>query len=224
MKIVDVRPGDAPFQRLAEKLAALREGTTPDEVLAWLRRSDDGLFAAVNKQRGDDDTHVLVFIDRFEELFGFRREGHTGLQGCRTAHRATKRRRSWLCCWRRPARPSGGCSIILTMQYDFVGDCEVFLGLPQAVSRNQFLVPQLTRQTRWKPITRPSRSRRTEFPPFSFEPGLVDTLINEAGDRPDQLPLLQHALMRTWKTTTQAADRSWLRQDRPHRTVVVKRL
>ena len=31
-----------------------------------------------------------------------------------------------------------------------------------------------------------------------MEPALVQRLLNDAGDEPDQLPVLQHALMRTW--------------------------
>jgi hypothetical protein len=89
--------------------------------------------------------------------------------------------------------------VMLTMRSDFVGDCEVFLGLPQAVSQSQFLVPRLTRSQMEAAITGPSRIRRAGFAPFEFQEGLVNTLINEAGDRPDLLPQLQHALMRTWK-------------------------
>ncbi len=43
---------------------------------------------------------------------------------------------------------------------------------------------------------------------FCFEEGLVNRIINEAGDRPDQLPLLQHALMRTWKLAAKRVRRS----------------
>jgi hypothetical protein len=44
------------------------------------------------------------------------------------------------------------------------------------------------------------------FRPFAFENGLVNLMINEAGDRLDQLPLLQHALMRTWKCAVLRAE------------------
>ena len=33
----------------------------------------------------------------------------------------------------------------------------------------------------------------------------MNHIINEAGDRPDQLPLMQHALMRTWKRAVERA-------------------
>jgi hypothetical protein len=41
-----------------------------------------------------------------------------------------------------------------------------------------------------------------------MEPALVQRLLNVAGDEPDQLPVLQHALMRTWY--------HWYRADPEH--------
>ena len=35
--------------------------------------------------------------------------------------------------------------IVLTMRSDFIGGCEAFLGLPEAISRSQFLVLRLNR-------------------------------------------------------------------------------
>jgi hypothetical protein len=199
-KIAVARPGHEPYQRLARKLAAFREGVTPEEVLAWLRRSDDGLLEAVDKLCGDKKTHLLLVIDQFEELFGFRRLGYQGaaVQNCVSREEASAFVAMLLATARKAERR---LRVMLTMRSDFVGDCEVFLGLPQAVSQSQFLVPRLTRSQMEAAITGPSRIRRAGFAPFEFQEGLVNTLINEAGDRPDQLPLLQHALMRTWKAS-----------------------
>ena len=48
-------------------------------------------------------------------------------------------------------------------------------------------------------IVRPGLVTGAAFEPFTVTPELVNIIINEAGDRTDQLPLMQHALMRTWK-------------------------
>jgi hypothetical protein len=78
--------------------------------------------------------------------------------------------------------------VVLTMRSDFIGECETFLGLPEAVSRSQFLVPRLDRRQMEEAIRRPGEVREAVFRPFAFEEGLVNRIINEAGDRPDQLP------------------------------------
>ena len=35
---------------------------------------------------------------------------------------------------------------VLTMRTDFLGDCDLFYGLPQAMNRGRYLVPRLTRE------------------------------------------------------------------------------
>ena len=195
-KIAVVRPGHEPYQQLAHKLAEFRNDVPSDDVLATLRRSDDGLLDAVHQLCGNPETHVL--IDQFEELYGFRRAGG----GTRSQQNwASRDDASAFVAMLLSATKKAGqqLRVMITMRSDFVGDCEVFLGLPQAVSQSQFLVPRLTRSQMEQAITGPSQLRQAGYSPFDFEPGLVNTLINEAGDRPDQLPLLQHALMRTWK-------------------------
>ena len=52
-----------------------------------------------------------------------------------------------------------------------------------------------------KAIIRPSLATEIEaatYSPFTFDDGLVSIIVNESGARIDQLPLMQHALMRTW--------------------------
>jgi hypothetical protein len=197
-KIAVARPVNKPYQRLARKLTAFSDDVTEAEVLRLLRSSDDGLLQAVNAVCDDPEAHVLVVIDQFEELFGFRRAGESPqqLHNCASRDEAA----AFVAMLLASARKSGDrLRIMITMRSDFVGDCEVFLGLPQAVSQSQFLVPRLTRSQMEEAITGPSRISQAGFEPFNIEPGLITTLTNDAGDRPDQLPLLQHALMRTWK-------------------------
>jgi len=85
------------------------------------------------------------------------------------------------------------------MRSDFIGDCDAFLDLPELVSRSQFLVPRLNRSQMREAIERPGQVDDLGYAPFTFEEGLVNRIIADAGDRLDQLPLMQHALMRTWK-------------------------
>jgi hypothetical protein len=84
--------------------------------------------------------------------------------------------------------------IVLTMRSDFLGDCSQFQGLPEAVNEGQYLIPRLTRDERRDAITGPAAVGGAEM-----SPPLVNRLLNDVGDNPDQLPILQHALMRTWE-------------------------
>src|SRR5262249_22738192 len=63
-----------------------------------------------------------------------------------------------------------------------------------ALNDSQFLTPKLTRQQRQQAIEGPARVFGGRA-----EPALVSRILNDMGSGPDQLPLMQHALMRLWK-------------------------
>jgi len=84
--------------------------------------------------------------------------------------------------------------VVMTMRSDFLGDCDNFHGLPEMMNRSQYLVPRLTRQQRQQAIEGPIRLFGG-----SVSPRLLDRLLNDVGDKSDQLPVMQHALMRTWE-------------------------
>ena len=74
------------------------------------------------------------------------------------------------------------------------GDCARFAGLPEAINKGQYLIPRLTRERRRQVIVGPIQLRGAEI-----APRLLHRLLNDVGDNPDQLPILQHALLRTWE-------------------------
>ncbi|MFM9103693.1 MAG: WD40 repeat domain-containing protein [Cyanobium sp.] len=80
-----------------------------------------------------------------------------------------------------------------TMRSDFLGDCTQFPGLAEAINRSLSLVPRLTREERRAAITNPVLVAGA-----TISPVLVTRLVNDVGDNPDQLSILQHALNRTW--------------------------
>jgi hypothetical protein len=79
------------------------------------------------------------------------------------------------------------------MRSDFLGDCALFSGLPEAINDSQYLTPRLSREQCRLAISGPARVFGG-----TVAPALVNRLLNEFGPNPDQLPLLQHALMRMW--------------------------
>ena len=88
------------------------------------------------------------------------------------------------------------------MRSDFLGDCTEFRGLPEAINEGQYLVPRMTREERREAITGPIAVGGATITPV-----LLSRLLNDVGDNPDQLPILQHSLMRTWD--------SWKKKHQP---------
>ena len=82
---------------------------------------------------------------------------------------------------------------VITMRSDYLGDCAQIPGLAEAVNRGEYLIPRLSRDQRRDAIERPVGVGGARM-----APRLVQHMLNDLGDDPDQLPVLQHALMRTW--------------------------
>jgi WD40 repeat protein len=188
------RPGGQPLRNLA---MALREADVlsrrldnPDEELAFLaatlRRGPLGIVEAVREARLTSETAVLVLVDQFEEIFRFRREAGTG--------EATAFVELLLAS---AAEPSTPIYVVITMRSDHLGNCTVFHGLPEAMNDSQFLTPRLTREQNQAAILGPARLFGVEI-----EPEVVTRILNEMGTDPDQLPLMQHLLMRMWRRAT----------------------
>jgi hypothetical protein len=197
----EMRPGDAPLQRLTNLLAGLSVDDDPmvasgrrDRIASQLHRSSFGISEALAESRGIADKSIVLVIDQFEELFRYAAvtSGKDGPSGdeIRARDEATQFVQLLL---EASKAPSNKTNVILTMRSDFIGDCARFHGLPDAVSAAQFLVPALTRDQLDEVIRKP-----VEQAGATIDPELVERLLNDCSTEMDQLPVLQHCLSRLW--------------------------
>jgi hypothetical protein len=152
---------------------------------AMLRRSSKGLIEAAAELRLPATARLLIIVDQFEEIFRF--EGASGSD----ANEATAFVRLLI---EAVSAENPPIDVILTMRLDFLGDCARFARLPEAISDGQFLVPNLSRAERRAAIEEPAKKCDK-----SVRPEVTQRLLNEIGEDPDQLPVLQHVLMRMWQ-------------------------
>lgn len=193
-RIATFRPGGDPIGHLAaaldvtEVLGDAGELASTNRVLleATLRRGSKGLVDAVMQARMPPDNNVLILVDQFEELFRFRK----GQPSSRSHDDAIAFVKLLLEATQQDEVP---VYVVITMRSDFVGDCIDYPGLAQAVNAGQYLVPRMTRDQLRSAITGP-----IAVGGGSIAQRLVLRLMNDMGDEQDQLPVLQHALMRTW--------------------------
>jgi hypothetical protein len=195
-RIAQFRPGRDPIGALADSLSVpglLFPPAPPDRlpvrqiVEDTLRMSKRGLVETVRQARLPEKVNVLVIADQFEELFRYRR---TGVNLSQAAEEATAFVNLLL---EGAAQHELRIYIVLTMRSDFLGDCAQFAGLAEAINGGQYLVPRLTREERRAAIAGP-----VAVGGGLISPVLLSRLINDVGDNPDQLSILQHALNRTW--------------------------
>jgi tetratricopeptide (TPR) repeat protein len=190
------RPGEDPLGNLAGALAhpdvlgiAHEELAATSQVLmdATLRRGPQGLVDAVRQAHLPKDHNLLVLVDQFEELFRFRRNRHIA----HSRDEAIAFVRTLLEAVRQQDLP---IYVALTMRSDFIGDCMDFPGLSEAVNSGLYLVGRMSRDALRSAITGP-----IAVGGGTIAPRLVHRVLNDLGDDQDQLPLVQHALMRTWE-------------------------
>jgi hypothetical protein len=187
-RVAIMRPGGDPFDSLARVLAAEDILGPDNERPATLRRSSLGLVAAARGRLPETDS-LLVVVDQFEEIFRFKREA-------RGAEDEADAFIQLLLAASEQAEVK--IYVVLTMRSDYLGDCALFRGLPEALNGAQYLVPVMTRSQLGEAIEGPVTSRNVEI-----APELLQRLLNDVGhgleQELDQLPVLQHVLMRTWQ-------------------------
>src|SRR5208282_1191801 len=140
----------------------------------------------VRHARIPPEDNVLIVVDQFEELFRFRRSGHGG----NSRNEAVAFFKLLVEAAKQEDLP---IYVVLTMRSDFLGDCMEFQGLPEAVNSGLYLIPRMTRDELRSAITGP-----VAVAGGAITQRLVLRLLNDLGDDHDQLPVLQHALMRAW--------------------------
>ncbi len=191
-RIAIMRPGSAPMDELAKALSQAdvlgEKGDAARRTL--LSESSMGLVRTVEAAGLSQGESLLVVVDQFEELFRFQRDNRAKDDGAE----ASLFVQSLLAAADHYGAP---IYVVLTMRSDYLGDCSQFQGLPEALNQSQYLIPRLTREQRRQVIEEPAAMSGT-----AVTTRLVQRLLNDAGDDVDQLPILQHALMRThlcWK-------------------------
>ena len=192
-RIAILRPGEDPIGNLASALEATdvlggsehADGLQRALLETTLRASNLGLVECVRHARIAPRDNVLVLVDQFEELFRFKQS-----RRAESRDEAVAFAKLLL-----EASHAGDTPIYvaLTMRSDFIGNCLALPGLPEAINEGLYLVPRMTRDELRAAITGP-----VAVGGAAISARLVSRLLNDVGDDPDQLPILQHALMRTW--------------------------
>jgi hypothetical protein len=193
-RVADFRPGRAPLTALAAALIEVIGSSTAEHenlrVEAMLARGPLGLVEWLNGTGLSQRTNLLLLVDQFEEIIRFRR-GAAGddIDAFVALLLASAQQRQ---------RP---IYVVLTMRSDFLGECAQFSGLAEAINDGQFLTPRMSREQFQSAIEGPAAVFGG-----SVEPALVTRLLNDMATSADQLPLVQHALMRLWLLATARCD------------------
>ncbi len=197
-RIIATRPGNSPVENLAEAIAfSEKNGATPEELAlnkqilyTILRRSSFGLVNAVKQTRLAPGENILLILDQFEELFRYKESRKDS-----TVFNETEAYIKLLVnALKQTDQP---IYLVLTMRSDFIGECSQFQELTRLINKSNFLIPQMTRDDFKDAIMGPLAVGGA-----NIDPQLLQHLLNAIEDKNDQLPVLQHVMMRTWEFWT----------------------
>ena len=186
-----LRPAGGPLWNLAEALVARdRRAANAQEVDALRRRFDEGganLKSIVSDLPDMADRRLCLLVDQFEELFQYVRE-HSLEEATLFVD---------LIASTLEDDTTSPLRVILTMRSDYLGECVRWPNLAGAVNRAQYLLPPMGPAALRDAICRPA-----ELYQGKINPALADRMIADAQGEQDQLPLIQHGLMRLWDLAT----------------------
>ncbi len=193
-RVAMLRPGKDPIGNLAAALldqGVIDEGGEDADIHrqlleATLRSSALGLIRALRQTRAGEGDNVLVVVDQFEELFRYRH--NRKIKGSRDE--AASFVKLLIEAARQDELP---IYVALALRSEFLGHCVEYPGLTDAINRGVYLVPRFSRDELKQAIVSPAVVAGGQV-----AARLVTRLLNDAGDDPGHLVLLQHSLMRMW--------------------------
>jgi WD40 repeat protein/flagellar biosynthesis GTPase FlhF len=205
-EIITAKPGLSPIENLANGFKKhIEESSSSEEpdftrglinehlFEAILKKSTKGLSDLYKLNKHLKGKNLLIYLDQFEEIFRFRKLGET-----KHLNESLAYVNLILQAIEQTEVP---IYIALSMRSDFLGDCEQFPELTNKINDSHYLIPQMTREQKKLVITGP-----VAVGDAKISNRLVQRLLNDMGDRYDQLPVLQHALMRTWNYWIESGD------------------
>ncbi len=175
-----ITPGSEPLKALAGALTRGSGSVAAMKALLRDLQADGGSLDLFLYQKfaGRDDDRLVLIVDQFEELF--------------TRCEDPAERRAFVDNLLQAL--DGRLTLVLTLRADFYGEALRFEGLRPRLERGQKTVGAMTPAELRRAIEGPAAAGS-----WTFQSGLVETILQEMGSEPGALPLLAHALRETWQ-------------------------
>lgn len=195
--IIITRPGTSPIHNLAESIIEYLLSSnriSPEDkaihksiILSVLRSGPTGLVEVSRYLQEHKLENVFFMVDQFEELFRFQESAFDQDNAFNESQEYVNLILNAIQQREVPVYSA------ITMRSDFIARCSLFTGLTQEINKSNYLVPQMSREQKKMVIEGP-----VAVGGGRISQRLVKKLLNDMGNNQDQLPILQHALMRTW--------------------------
>jgi WD40 repeat protein len=198
--VLSLRPGPAPLRALAAAFnpraddeGAAEYATKITNESDKLRRGDPELLSHMIGQELDQaegkPDRLLLYIDQWEELYAQAPSNSDRERAAR--HAADVNRFIDLLL---NATRTAPVTVIATVRADFYNPLIGHQAIRALLLARQVLLGSMSRSELERTIVEPAKKVRLAFDP----PGLVQRILDEAGEAEGLLPLLQYALKESW--------------------------
>jgi WD40 repeat protein len=180
-------PGDSPLTQLAHALTEderWRDGADrplAEAALAAQLGATPLALTTLYRQRAArfEGEALLLVVDQFEEIFRYRQRNPDEAD-------------SFVKLLLRSSTEDVPIYVAITMRSDFLGNAVAIHGLAEAINSGIYLTPRLGSEQIRSVITSP-----LSLVGGAIDPVLANRLLNTLGGE-DELPVLEHALLRMW--------------------------
>jgi energy-coupling factor transporter ATP-binding protein EcfA2 len=184
-RIVVFRPGERPIANLAEAMGP-EIVSDPADSKSVLRSGELGLVRAIHAAKLTGDAKVFILVDQFEEIFQFaQRTGDSGQEEVKEFLKLLLAA---------AASDDVDVYVALTMRLEWLNECTSYDGLAEAINAGIYLVPQMQRRQFGQAIQGPLEAANA-----GLTSALFGRMLNDLDNKADQLPVMQHALLRLWE-------------------------
>lgn len=176
-------PGARPLTTLAANLLRLHPQQSMNRTLDEMSTDERTLHLAVSLAMAERPAaeRVVWVVDQLEEVFTLCTD-----ESERAQFLANLLYAGFI--------PGGRNVVLLTLRADFYPKCAAYPELSACIVEQQFLVSLMEKENLKQAIEEPAWHTGLEF-----EQGLVETILDDVGNQPGALPLLEHALLELWE-------------------------
>jgi WD40 repeat protein len=193
------RPGTQPFYSMAAALVPLLEPnlsrtdrlTEIGKLAEQLKLAKEvHLSQVIENIKADSSStrQILLVVDQFEELYTMCSD--VGLQKAFIDELLALVDAS-------KSQLKGMAIVLLTMRADFMGQALIHRPFADALQEATLLMGPMNRQELHTAIEKPA-----ELQGATFEPGLMERILDDVGEKPGNLPLLEFTLTQLWERQT----------------------
>lgn len=180
------RPGEHPLQSLAQafldgELSDIQRASQLGQAEELINKGSQGLGQLIDAANCE---RVVLVVDQFEEVFTL-------------CENTQARQRFFDCLLTALQRCGRKFCLVLTMRADFFGKCAEYAELAAKIQENLLTVTPMSRQELEQVIIAPAKQVN-----LTVESELVEQIIDDMGDSPGILPLLQYTLTEIWQQRT----------------------